>query len=56
MKKINRKVLEIVERAIRNGAVQGIDGFPPPLCWDLASAEKTGQTQEKISGGGIFLA
>ena len=30
MKKINRKVLEIVERAIRNEAVQGIDGFPPP--------------------------
>lgn len=30
MKNINKKVLKVVERIIRNEAVNGIDIFPPP--------------------------
>jgi cyclic lactone autoinducer peptide len=30
MKKVNKKVLKVVERAMRNEAVHGIDDFPPP--------------------------
>ncbi len=29
MKQVNKKVLKIVERAMRNEAVHGIDGSPP---------------------------
>lgn len=29
MKKVNKKLLKVVERAMRNEAVHGIDGFPP---------------------------
>lgn len=29
MKKVNKKVLKVVERAMRNEVVHGIDGFPP---------------------------
>lgn len=37
MKKINKKVLKVVERAMRSEAVHGIDGFPPPCAgiWHL---------------------
>ena len=30
MKKVNRKVLKVVERVMRNEVVHAIDGFPPP--------------------------
>ncbi len=30
MKKVNKKLLKVAERAMRNEAVHGIDGFPPP--------------------------
>lgn len=29
MKKVNKKVLKVVERVMRNEAVYGIDRFPP---------------------------
>lgn len=29
MKKVNKKVLKVVERVMRNEAVYGINGFPP---------------------------
>ena len=29
MKKVNKKVLKVVERVMRKEAVYGIDGFPP---------------------------
>lgn len=29
MKKVNEKLLKVVERAMRNEAVNGIDWFPP---------------------------
>lgn len=30
MKKVNKKLLKGLERVMRNEAVHGIDGFPPP--------------------------
>lgn len=30
MKKVNKKVLKVAERVMRNEAVYGINGFPPP--------------------------
>lgn len=30
MKKVNKKILKLVEYATRKEAINGIDGFPPP--------------------------
>lgn len=46
MKKVNKKVLKFVERAVRNEAVNGIDGFPPP-CTGIFHQPKRPINQKK---------
>lgn len=46
MKKISKKVLKVVERAMRKEAVHGIDGFPPP-CAGIWHQPKRPNSQEK---------
>ena len=46
MRKDNKKVLKVVERAMRNGAVHGIDGFPPP-CAGIWHQPKRPNNQKK---------
>ncbi len=46
MKKVNKKVLKVVERAMRNEAVHGIDGLPPP-CLGIWHQPKRPTNQKK---------
>lgn len=46
MKKVNKKVLKLVERAIRNDAVNRIGGFPPP-CSGIWHQPKRPMNQKK---------
>ena len=39
MKKVNKKVLKVVEHVMRNEAVYGIDRFPP-ACMGILSRRK----------------
>ena len=39
MKKVNKKVLKVVERAMRNEAVHGIDGFRRHV-WEYGISRK----------------
>ena len=43
MKKINKKVLKVVERVIRN-EIKRASGDPPFCFGDISSTEKTGRT------------
>lgn len=47
MKRIKKKLLKVVEYAIRNEAVHGIDGFPPP-CAGIWHQPKRPSNQKKI--------
>mgnify|MGYP001240262185 CR=1 FL=1 len=44
MKKVNKKVLKVVEHVMRNEAVYGIDRFPPA---NISSAETSDYPEEK---------
>lgn len=46
MKKVNKKLLKVVERAMRNEAAHGIDGFPPP-CAGIWHQPKRPTNQKK---------
>ena len=46
MKKVNKKVLKVVEHVMRNEAVYGIDRFPP-ACMNISSAETSDYPEEK---------
>lgn len=46
MKKVNKKLLKVVERVMRNEAVHGIDGFPPP-CAGIWHQQKRPTNQKK---------
>ena len=46
MKKDTKKVLKVVERAMRNEPVHGIDGFPPP-CLGIWQQPKRPTNQKK---------
>lgn len=47
MKKVNKKVLKFVERAVRNEAVNEIGRFPPP-CAGIFHQPKRPINQKKI--------
>ena len=46
MKQVNKKVLKVVERGMRNEAVYGINGFPP-VCLGILHQPKRPIIQKK---------
>ncbi|MFR0957745.1 MAG: AgrD family cyclic lactone autoinducer peptide [Roseburia inulinivorans] len=46
MKQVNKKVLKVVERVMRNEAVYGINGFPP-VCLGILHQPKRPIIQKK---------
>ncbi len=46
MKKVNKKVLKVVEHVMRNEAVYGIDRFPP-ACMEYFISQKRPIIQKK---------
>ena len=49
MKNVNKKVLKVVERLMRNEAVQSAGKFPPP-CLGIFHQPKRPTNQKKIGG------
>lgn len=47
MKKVNKKVLKVVEHVMRNEAVYGIDRFPP-ACMGIFHQPKRPISQKKV--------
>lgn len=47
MKKVNKKVLKVVEHVMRNEAVYGIDRFPP-ACMGIFHQPKRLISQKKV--------
>ena len=47
MKKVNKKVLKVVEHVMRNEAVYGINGFSPP-CMEILHQPKRPISQKKV--------
>ena len=47
MKKVNKKVLKVVERVMRNEAVYGINGLPP-VCLGILHQPKRPISQKKV--------
>lgn len=47
MKKLNKKVLTVIEHAMRNEAAYGIDRFPPP-CTGIYHQPKRPKVKEKV--------
>ena len=47
MKQVNKKVLKVVERVMRNEAVYGINGFSP-VCLGILHQPKRPISQKKV--------